>query len=97
LLNQTNDSIYRIRRGNAADKEKQFLEAARGFISAFNCAKESRALCYLIDQKELGELLTRYVDTIEEVVIHYGQHGLSTMPLNLTPSVKGELPSSARS
>ena len=77
LLNEARQSVYLLVISADPDKETKFHEVSKSFTAAFNYARESRSLCYMIGQRDLAVLITGYCDAISELTVHYQEKRLS--------------------
>ena len=61
--------------GITSPEDKYPVDLIRSFTTAYNEGKEARTLFYLIGNKQLGELVTRYLELVEEVRKHFLARG----------------------
>lgn len=71
LINQANQQAFSqsqaVLKGPTLDTQKPLDDV----LTAFNDVKDARSICYLLNHKELGELITRYAVEINKLSDRY--------------------------
>lgn len=71
IANECNSAFYHLTSSSDTNKEEAFSHLLTKFVDAFNKAKTARTLCYLINEKSLGEIMERYGTRLAEEYMHY--------------------------
>lgn len=85
LVNHAFQEFTHLSIGITSFEDKDPVEHIRSFITAYNEGKEARTLFYLLGNRRLGELVTKYLDLVDELRMHflaYGPAGNDTFVLS---------------
>ena len=75
IVNHAFQEFTHLKIGITSTEDKEPADLIRPFTTAYNEGKEARTLFYLIGNKQLGELVTRYLALVEELRKHFLVYG----------------------
>jgi vacuolar-type H+-ATPase subunit B/Vma2 len=80
MVNHSFQEFTHLSIGMTSPEEKKPVDLIRGFTNAYNEGKEARTLFFLIGNKRLGELVTEYLNLVEELRYYYLSYSRTSDP-----------------